>query len=139
MYKSGQPVHTIAIGILRGNTFDMYYKGRILEKYAESFGAMSYDTTIAGRACELYKKEERSYLHLFSREKINEEFDFILESVETGVNNNYLNRLLCLSLHRHASKEQLEKGKILLGKLLTSDQCDLQNLNGLLLIIQGKI
>lgn len=75
LYKSGQPVHTVAIGILRGNTFDMYYKGRILEKFAEMFGAMSYDTTIAGRACELYKKEGKSYLHLFSRKKIIEEFE----------------------------------------------------------------
>jgi HD-GYP domain-containing protein (c-di-GMP phosphodiesterase class II) len=53
----------------------MYYKGRILEKFAEMFGAMSYGTTIAGRACDLYKKEGRSYLHLFSREKINDEFE----------------------------------------------------------------
>ena len=74
-YKSGQPVHTTAIGVLRGTTFDMYYKGRILEKFAEMFGAMSYDTTIAGRACELYKKDGKSYLHLFSREKIVEEFE----------------------------------------------------------------
>ena len=75
IYKSGQPVHTIAIGILRDNTFDMYYRGRVLEKFAEMFGAMSYDTTIAGRACELYKKGEKSYLHLFSKEKIIEEFE----------------------------------------------------------------
>jgi HD-GYP domain-containing protein (c-di-GMP phosphodiesterase class II) len=74
-YKSGQPVHTVAIGVLRGNTFDMYNKGRILEKFDEMFGAMSYDTTIAGRACKLYKKEGKSYLHLFSRKKIIEEFE----------------------------------------------------------------
>ncbi|PNX50623.1 MAG: hypothetical protein BV456_06060, partial [Thermoplasmata archaeon M8B2D] len=55
LYKRGQPVHTVGIGILRGNTFDMYYSGRLLKKYSEIFGAMSYDTTIAGRACELYK------------------------------------------------------------------------------------
>lgn len=75
LYKSGQPVHTVAIGILRGNTFDMYYKGRLLEKFTEMFGAMSYDTTMAGRACELYKKEGKPYLHLFSRKKIIEEFE----------------------------------------------------------------
>ena len=75
LYKGGQPVHTIGIGILRGNTFDMYYKGRILEKYAEMFGAMSYNTTIAGRACELFKKSGKKYLHLYSRNKIKEEFE----------------------------------------------------------------
>jgi HD-GYP domain-containing protein (c-di-GMP phosphodiesterase class II) len=74
LYKSGQPVHTIAIGILRNTTFDMYYKGRILEKFAEMFGAMSYDTTIAGRACELYKKKGKQYLHLYSQKKIYDEF-----------------------------------------------------------------
>jgi len=82
MYKSGQPVHTIAIGILRNNTFDMYYKGRVLEKFAEMFGAMSYDTTIAGRACELYKKGEKSYLHLFSREKISKEFELASKELQ---------------------------------------------------------
>jgi len=73
--KSGQPVHTIAIGILRVNTFDMYYRGRLLDKFAEMFGAMSYDSTIAGRACELYKTEGKTYLHLYSRKKIIEEFE----------------------------------------------------------------
>jgi len=75
LYKSGQPVHTIAMGILRGNTFDMYYRGRILDKFAEMFGAMSYDTTIAGRACELFKKEGKLYLNLNSKKKIHEEFE----------------------------------------------------------------
>lgn len=75
LYKSGQPVHTIAIGILRGTTFDMYYKGRILEKFAEMFGAMSYDTTIAGWACDLQGKQEKKYLHLYSQKKIHEEFE----------------------------------------------------------------
>ncbi len=75
LYKSGQPVHTIAIGILRGTTFDMYYKGRILEKFAEMFGAMSYDTTIAGWACDLHRKQEKKYLHLYSQKKIHEEFE----------------------------------------------------------------
>jgi len=75
LYKSGQPIHTIAIGILRGNTFDMYYKGRVLKKYTERFGAMSYETTIAGKACELFKKEGKPYMHLFSQKKINEEFE----------------------------------------------------------------
>jgi len=75
LYKCGLPIHTIAVGILRGSTFDMYYKGRILERYARLFGAMSYDTTIAGRACELYKREGRSYLHLYSRKRIREEFE----------------------------------------------------------------
>ena len=74
-YKRGQPVHTIAIGILRGNTFDMFYKGRILEKYAEMFGAMSYETTIAGRACELYKNEGKPYLYMPNRKMIYEEFE----------------------------------------------------------------
>ena len=70
LYKTGQPIHTIAIGILRGTTFDMYYKGRILEKFAdEMFGAMSYDTTIAGWACELYKKKGKKFLHLYSQKK----------------------------------------------------------------------
>ena len=73
-YKKGHPVHTIAIGILRGNTFDMYYRGRIVKKYAEMFGAMSYNTTIAGKACELFKKEGKPYLHLYSTKIINEEF-----------------------------------------------------------------
>ncbi len=75
LYKSGKPVHTIGIGILRDNTFDMYYRGRLLQKYTESFGAMSYDTTIAGKACELFKKEGKPYLYLYSRKKINEEFE----------------------------------------------------------------
>ena len=53
----------------------MYYRGRILDKFAEMFGAMSYDTTIAGRACELYKTEGKTYLHLYSRKKIIEELE----------------------------------------------------------------
>lgn len=86
LYKTGQPVHTTAIGILRGNTFDMYYRGRILDKVAEMFGAMSYETTIAGRACELYKKEGMSYLHLFSRKKIIEEFELASKELrESGL------------------------------------------------------
>lgn len=86
LYKNGQPVHTIAIGILRGNTFDMYYKGRVLQKYAERFGAMSYDTTISGKACELYKKEGKTYLHLFSRKKIIEEFELASKELrESGL------------------------------------------------------
>ena len=74
IYKSGQPVHTIAIGILRGNTFDMYYKGRIQEKFAEVFGAMSYETTIAGRACEKFKTDLQPYLNLFSKSEIIKEY-----------------------------------------------------------------
>jgi HD-GYP domain-containing protein (c-di-GMP phosphodiesterase class II) len=86
MYKNGQPVHTIGIGILRGNTFDMYYRGRILEKYAERFGAMSYDTTIAGRACELYKKKGISYQNLYSKKKIKEEFELASKELKkTGL------------------------------------------------------
>jgi len=75
LYKRGQPVHTVGIGILRGNTFDMYYSGRLLKKYNEIFGAMSYDTTIAGRACELYKANKQYYLNLFSKKKILQEFE----------------------------------------------------------------
>ena len=75
LYKRGQPVHTVGIGILRGNTFDMYYSGRLLKKYNEIFGAMSYDTTIAGRACELYKTNKQYYLNLFSKKKIIQEFE----------------------------------------------------------------
>jgi HD-GYP domain-containing protein (c-di-GMP phosphodiesterase class II) len=75
LYKCGLPVHTVGVGILRGSTFDMYYRGRIVERYARLFGAMSYDTTLAGRACELFKREGRSFLHLFSRERIREEFE----------------------------------------------------------------
>jgi len=82
LYKRGQPVHTIAIGILRGNTFDMYYRGRLLEKYTELFGAMSYDTTIAGRACELYKNQDQPYLNLFSKKRINEEFTLASEELK---------------------------------------------------------
>ncbi|KYK24686.1 hypothetical protein AYK25_06090 [Thermoplasmatales archaeon SM1-50] len=74
LYKSGQPIHTIGLGILRGNTFDMYYRGRIFDQYAQLFGAMSCDTTIAGRACALYKKEGKSYLNLYSKKIINQEF-----------------------------------------------------------------
>lgn len=75
LYKRGHPVHTIAIGILRGNTFDMYYKGRIIERYAEIFGAMSYETTIAGKACEQFKKEGKPYLHMYTRKQIIKEFE----------------------------------------------------------------
>lgn len=75
LYKNSQPVHTIGIGILRGNTFDMHYKGRLLQKHVESFGAMSYDTTIAGNACELFKKEGKPYLHLYSKKEINAKFE----------------------------------------------------------------
>lgn len=82
LYKEGHPIHTIAIGILRGNTFDMYYRGRIVKKYAETFGAMSYDTTIAGRACELLKKKGKPFLHLYSRKKIYEEFDKASEELK---------------------------------------------------------
>ena len=82
--KSGQPVHTIAIGILRVNTFDMYYRGRLLEKFAETFGAMSYETTMAGRACELYKKEGKKYLHLYSRKKIIEEFELASKELKAS-------------------------------------------------------
>lgn len=82
LYKAGQPVHTVAIGILRGNTFDMYYRGRILDRFAELFGAMSYDTTIAGRACELFKSNNISYLHLFSKKKIIDEFERASKELE---------------------------------------------------------
>lgn len=75
IYKSGQPVHTVAIGILRGNTFDMYYKGRIQGKFAEVFGAMSYETTIAGRACEEFKTNNLPYLNLFSKSEIIKEYN----------------------------------------------------------------
>jgi HD-GYP domain-containing protein (c-di-GMP phosphodiesterase class II) len=75
LYKKGQPIHTIGIGILRGNTFDMYYKGRLINKFKESFGAMSYDTTIAGLACEYFKKRGQKYLNLYSKKKIINEFN----------------------------------------------------------------
>ena len=74
-----------------------------------------------------------------SSQAINAEFDTIVDSLEPGVDNNKLNRLLCLSLHRHSSKEQLEKGKTLLKKTLKSNQCNRQDLAGLLLLIQGNI
>jgi HD-GYP domain-containing protein (c-di-GMP phosphodiesterase class II) len=74
-YRGGYPVHTIGIGILRGNIFDIYYRGRLIKKYTEMFGAMSYDATIAGRACELYKNKNQQYLHLFSKKRILEEFE----------------------------------------------------------------
>ncbi|PNX48163.1 MAG: hypothetical protein BV457_04310 [Thermoplasmata archaeon M9B1D] len=57
----------------------MYYSGRLLKKYSEIFGAMSYDTTIAGRACELYKNNRQYYLNLFSKKKILQEFDLASE------------------------------------------------------------
>ena len=75
LYKKGQPVHTIGIGVLRGNTFDMYYKGRLLDKYKEIFGAMSYNTTIAGLACEYFKKKGKKYLNLYSKQIIINEFN----------------------------------------------------------------
>ena len=74
LYKQGQPVHTVAIGILRGKTFDMYYRGRLLEKYTELFGAMSYDTTIAGLACDRFKTKDQDFMNLFSQQRIREEF-----------------------------------------------------------------
>jgi HD-GYP domain-containing protein (c-di-GMP phosphodiesterase class II) len=74
LYKSGQPIHTLGLGILRGSTFDMFYRGRILDQYAQLFGAMSYDTTIAGKACELYKKDGQPFLHLYSKKQINAKF-----------------------------------------------------------------
>jgi HD-GYP domain-containing protein (c-di-GMP phosphodiesterase class II) len=52
----------------------MYYRGRLLDKYTEKFGAMSYDTTIAGRACELFKSQNQSFLNLYSKKRITEEF-----------------------------------------------------------------
>ncbi len=82
LYKRGQPVHTVGIGILRGNTFDMYYSGRLLKKYNVIFGAMSYDTTIAGRACELYKTNKQYYLNLFSKKKILQEFELASEELK---------------------------------------------------------
>ena len=75
LYRNNQPVHTIGIGILRGDTFDMYYKGRMIKKYTKRFGAMSYKTTIAGKACELYKHENKSYLHLHSKNEIIKTFE----------------------------------------------------------------
>lgn len=74
-----------------------------------------------------------------SAQGVNTEFDSIPGSMESKKDNNKLNRLLCLSLHRHASKEQLEKGKTLLKDILKKDHCQQQNLTGLLLIIQGNI
>lgn len=94
LYKTGQPLHTIALGILRKNTFDIYYRGRILQKYAERFGAMSYDTTIAGRACELYKNEGKSYLHLNSKKKIKNEFTIASQNLRKGNQNDEADVLL---------------------------------------------
>jgi HD-GYP domain-containing protein (c-di-GMP phosphodiesterase class II) len=82
LYKRGQPVHTVAIGILRGKTFDMYYRGRLLDKYTELFGAMSYETTIAGRACELFKEKDQLYLNLNSQNQILEGFKLAGEELK---------------------------------------------------------
>jgi hypothetical protein len=75
LYRSGQPIHTIGLGILRQNTFDMYYTGRIPSEYAEKFGSMSYEVSIAGRACELFKKNQSAFLNLYSKGRIIEEFE----------------------------------------------------------------
>ena len=75
-----------------------------------------------------------------STQAVNSEFNLIVDSIEPKANKDKLNRLLCLSLHRHSSWEQLEKGKAHLEKFLTRDQCSKQqNLAGLLLIMQGYI
>ncbi|MEA3468565.1 MAG: hypothetical protein U9R57_10140 [Thermodesulfobacteriota bacterium] len=72
-----------------------------------------------------------------SAQAINSEFNLIVDSLEPGADSN---RLLCLSLHRHSSSEQQEKGKAILEDFLTRAQCSKQqDLAGLLLIMQGNI
>ncbi len=75
-----------------------------------------------------------------SAQTIDQEFNSIVDSLGTLPATSKLNRLLCLSLQRHSSIEQLEKGKDLLEKVLTKEPCsNQQDLAGLLLIIQKNI
>ncbi len=75
-----------------------------------------------------------------SAQAVNSEFNLIVDSLEPVTDNNKLNKLLCLSLHRHSSREQHEKGKALLDEFLTREQSGKQqDLAGLLLIMQGNI
>ncbi len=74
-----------------------------------------------------------------SSDDLSSEFDSLIDSLGPETDNAKLNRLLCLTLHRHSSKEQLQKGESILEELLKKDECKQQNLTGLLLIIQGNI
>ena len=74
-----------------------------------------------------------------SAEELSSEFDSLIDSLGPKPDSAKLNRLLCLTLHRHSSIEQLQKGESILKELLKKDACKQENLTGLLLIIQGNI
>jgi hypothetical protein len=76
--------------------------------------------------------------HLSTKE-ISTKFDTLTNPTNIEPDSTKLNKVVCLSLHSHASKKQLEKGESILKENLKQTECNQQNLSGLLHIIQGKI
>ncbi|MBL4903387.1 MAG: hypothetical protein JKY62_12165 [Desulfocapsa sp.] len=79
-----------------------------------------------------------SSAHL-STEEITSKFESLINSTNSEPNATKLNKLLCLSLHNRATREQLQGGENILVENLKKPECKQKNLSGLLLIIQGNI
>jgi hypothetical protein len=79
-----------------------------------------------------------SSAHL-SNEEITSKFESLIHPTNSEPNTTKLNKLLCLSLHSRATKEQLQEGKNILLENLQKTECKQKNISGLLLIIQGNI
>ena len=99
-------------------------------------------TQTRNASCPVSTKEVLSCIassQQLTKHEVRSELDSLIDSLELKRNNTNLNRLLCLALHRHSSKERIQKGKTILEKTLKKDQCKQQDLKGLLLIIQENI
>lgn len=66
------------------------------------------------------------------------ELNALFKSLETQTTQINTNKLLCLSLHRHSSLKQLQQGAEVLKKHIETEQCQQQELKGLLRLFQGK-
>lgn len=71
--------------------------------------------------------------------EVSTKLDSLTNSIPPESNTTKLNKQLCLSLHNHASMEQLKKGESILVENLKKTECGQQNISGLLNIIRGKI
>ncbi len=76
--------------------------------------------------------------HLSTKE-ISKKFETLTNPDNTEPDSLKLNKIICLSLHRQASKKQLLKGESVIKENLKLTECKQQNLSGLLHITQGKI
>ncbi len=74
-----------------------------------------------------------------STKDISTKFTLLTDPTNPEPNATKLNKVLCLSLHSHASKEQLHKGQDILEENLKHTECKQQTLSGLLYIIQENI